>query len=354
MVPYKEVIYCDPLMRDTRALLVADIGGTNSNFGVFIECKGSLQLVVSLHIKSQEIIDFSVVVADVVAYLKQQHNYAITHACIAAAGVVTPDRTRCKPTNLPFTIDVSAIKQKTGLSCVVLANDFEVVGYGLSQIAPQDLVLINHGVATEYGNKVIVGAGTGLGKSIVYWDSTNKRYTPIVSEGGHADLAVRTQQELDLVHFIQTSLGTSRAISWEDVLSGAGIKHMYAFFRSQHATHYVDADLATNGLHPDAIFNNRNRDEHSHATFEQFSLFYARCAKNLALDALALGGVYIAGNIAAKNLPLFQQPAFITEFINCGKQQQLLASIPVYVVTDYNVSLHGAAQYMVVEGVCPL
>jgi glucokinase len=40
------------------------------------------------------------------------------------------------------------------------------------------------------------------------------------------------------------------------------------------------------------------------------------------------------------------------EFLNCGKQQELLKQIPVYVITDYNVSLYGAAEYMRLEGLC--
>ena len=83
-----------------------------------------------------------------------------------------------------------------------------------------------------------------------------------------------------------------------------------------------------------------------------YARFYARCAKDFALNALAVGGVYIAGGIAAKNLPMFELPAFMKEFVNCGKQQALLQEIPVYVITDYNVSLYGAAQYMILENAC--
>ena len=42
----------------------------------------------------------------------------------------------------------------------------------------------------------------------------------------------------------------------------------------------------------------------------------------------------------------------MNEFINCGKQQALLEDLPVYVITDYNVSLYGAAEYMMLENTC--
>jgi len=40
------------------------------------------------------------------------------------------------------------------------------------------------------------------------------------------------------------------------------------------------------------------------------------------------------------------------EFINCGKQQELLKQVPIYVITDYNVSLYGAAEYLRLEVMC--
>ncbi len=167
---------------------------------------------------------------------------------------------------------------------------------------------------------------------------------------GHADFAAQSQLELDLVTFIMQHEGRICNVSWEDVLSGYGIQRIHRFFKQRSG----GGKGGDNGPHPDEIFNARNRDEDCRKTFELYTTFYARCAKNLALDALALGGVYIAGGIAAKNLPMFELPAFMNEFVNCGKQQKLLAQVPIWVITDYNVSLYGAAAYMLLEGVCDL
>ena len=79
---------------------------------------------------------------------------------------------------------------------------------------------------------------------------------------------------------------------------------------------------------------------------------YARFAKTFALDALATGGLYIAGGIAAHNVPLFESETFINEFLSCGKQKVLLSMIPIYVIADYNVSLYGAAEFMRLEDFC--
>ncbi|MDP3888985.1 MAG: glucokinase [bacterium] len=348
MLPYKEVLYVDEVPKNIRALLVGDIGGTNSNFGIFISANGALTLLFSVHFKSKQVTDFASLVSDLLTYLKKTYGITISHAGFAAAGVVSENHV--KPTNLDFFIDAKEIQQKTGLNTLFMVNDFEVIGYGLDQINAKNLVLVNEGKTREHANKAILGAGTGLGKCIMDWNKYADRYIPLASEGGHADFAVQNQLELDLVAHIRKTETNKCNISWEDVLSGDGIQRIYHFFRHKNKAAKVASQLSQNGPHPDEIFNSRHEDEHCWNTFELYTRLYARCAKNFALDALAMGGVFIAGGIAAKNLPLFELDAFMEEFTNCGKQQELLHEIPIYVITDYNISLYGAARYMVLEG----
>ena len=347
MTTFREQIYVKEVPRNIECLLAADIGGTNSNFGIFQERNGDLILLLSLHAKSQEVTDFTAVVADVLTHIKNAYDIAIQCAAFAASGVVSAERDYVKPTNVSFAIDANEIMRKTEIARACVVNDFDVIGYGIDKIAPEDLILV-HGVdAQPQANKVIVGAGTGLGKTILTWDQHANRYVHVSSEGGHADLAAQSEVELALVNFIKEREQRTCAISWEDVLSGDGIKRIYMFFCAQ-----VNKACDPEDLHPDKIFKSRDQDEQSKKTFELYACLYARCAKNFALDVLALGGVYIAGGIAANNIPMFQLPGFKREFINCGKMQEVLQQIPVYVIADYNVSLYGAAVFMQLEQVC--
>ncbi len=349
MLEFKEVKYVDEVPKNIECLLGADIGGTNSNFGFFQLTDDVLTLIFSMHVKSQQITQFSSTVKDLLEQVKQKYNITVKKANFAAAGVVSEDKDFVKPTNLDITVDAGEIIKATGIDCAFVVNDFEVIGYGLSDIDPKNLVLVNQAKARAQTNKVILGAGTGLGKSILIWDNHLGRHISSASEGGHADFAAQSQLELDLVTFIMQHEGRICNVSWEDVLSGYGIQRIHRFFHKRSGGKGDDS-----GPHPDEIFNARNRDEDCRKTFELYTTFYARCAKNLALDALALGGVYIAGGIAAKNLPMFELPAFMNEFVNCGKQQELLAQVPIWVITDYNVSLYGAVAYMLLEGMCDL
>jgi glucokinase len=350
MIQFKEKKYVTVIPRNISCILGADIGGTNANFGIFQVQNGRPILLLSLHAKSQQIKEFPPVVKDLLTLLQQTYGITISHTLFAAAGVISPGRDYSRPTNLSIIIDAADIKKTTGLNCVYVVNDFEVIGYGLDLIAPKDLVFVNKGVAREYANKAIIGAGTGLGKCIMMWERDRKRYVPIASEGGHEDFAVQNSLELELVEFIQHKEKRSCNISWEDVLSGNGIQRIYQFF---HARSNDGHDATREQIpHPDEIFNARNHDKHSQDTFTLYTKLYARCAKNFALDILARGGLYIAGGIAANNLEMFQLPQFMHEFVNCGKQAKLLKEVPVWVITDYNVSLYGAAAYLLIENMC--
>lgn len=352
MLPFREMIYVDMVPRGAEYIMVGDIGGTNSNFGFFLSGDTNFKLVFSMHFKSRSITDFPLLINDILLYVKQRYEMKIVQSGFAAAGVVSEDWDYAKPTNVNIVIDSREILARTGLNCAFVVNDFAVIGYGLDLIHPHDLVLVNKGKARDRANKGIIGAGTGLGKCTMNWNKYVGRHIPVASEGGHADFAVQNQLELDLVEYIKKQESLSCAISWEDLLSGLGIERMYTFFCSRNHGIPSAASMGKRGPHPDEIFNSRMEDDHAWNTFELYTKIYARCAKNFALDALALGGIYIAGGIAAKNLPLFKLDCFMDEFVNCGKQREILSAIPIYVITDYNISLYGAAHYMKLEGMC--
>jgi glucokinase len=350
MVELKERLYDKKIPHKSSAIIGADIGGTNSNFGIFSMHNAKPELLFSLHAKSKEVKNFPALVKQVIAYAKEKYGLKINHALFACAGVVSSQKDFSKPTNLSIEIDAHEIKKVTGLQCVYIVNDFEVIGYGLDLINPKDLVQVNKGMPKLHAQKAILGAGTGLGKCTMFWDRTVNRYVPVVSEGGHADAALQHPLEFELATFIQKTERMTSNISWEDLLSGDGIQRIYKFFHtnSPEKGHQKKEQVP----HPDEIFKSRTQNKHSADTFNLYTIFYARCAKNFTLDALALGGIYIAGGIAAHNLPMFQLPLFMTEFINCGKQVHLLEEVPIYVITDYNISLYGAAYYLRLEDVC--
>jgi glucokinase len=80
-----------------------------------------------------------------------------------------------------------------------------------------------------------------------------------------------------------------------------------------------------------------------------FVSLYGAEAGNCALKYMSLGGLYIGGITAAKNLPLLQQPIFLESFRSKGRMQKLLEEMPVKVVLNDDAGIIGAARYTLVQ-----
>ena len=103
MYQFKQVEYISAIKFDIMYILVAEIGGTNSNFGFFKIQNDKPELHFSWHYKSQEITDFTQLIKNLLDQVHQKYGITIKYACFAAAGVVTPEQDFCKPTYLLIT-----------------------------------------------------------------------------------------------------------------------------------------------------------------------------------------------------------------------------------------------------------
>jgi glucokinase len=79
-------------------------------------------------------------------------------------------------------------------------------------------------------------------------------------------------------------------------------------------------------------------------TVRTFCAVYGAQAGNLALTALAVGGVYVAGGIAPRFLSRIQEGGFMAAFHHKGRYSHLMDAIPVKLVLNPKASLIGAAQ----------
>lgn len=348
MVSLREVVYQKNFQERRLCLLAGDIGGTNSNFGIF-EIRGTTPvLLISLHAQSQEVTDYAEVVKEILRISTEKYGIEVRQGCFGVAGIIGRNRKYVKPTHLSIAVDAQNIIDRTDLEDLILINDFEAVGLGIDHINPRDLVVINKGGPQMHAQKACIGAGTGMGKAALLWNNHSKRYMPVASEGGHSDCAAQTHFESQLFAFIQAEGVGPSPVSWEHVLSGSGISKIYKFLGTQkrYALTDVSKEIEMNGFKPDLISRYAKSDQRCLDTFDVYTTFYARCAKNFVLDMLALNGIYIGGGIAAKNVELFKDRHFMPEFMRCGQHGKILEKVPVFVITDYNVSLYGAIVFM--------
>ena len=88
------------------------------------------------------------------------------------------------------------------------------------------------------------------------------------------------------------------------------------------------------------------------ATMDLWTDAYGAEAGNLAVRALAFGGVYVAGGIAPKILPKLKDGTFFQAFCDKTLLSPVLARIPIYVVLNEDAPIWGAA-YQALDAALP-
>jgi glucokinase len=319
-------------------ILAGDIGGTKCNLALFEIDGNSHRKVVAQRYESREFPAFDEMISKFLLDSRAETRDAGTHAIEAAGfGVAGPviDR-RVKATNLPWIVDASELATQLGTRHVVLLNDLEATGYSLSHMAPSELSTLNRGTPSPQSTRALLAAGTGLGEAILFWDGS--RYVVAGSEGGHADFAPRTEQEIELLRYMKEH---SEFVSVELILSGRGFRTIHSFLDASVIHPSFDgpeADaapeitrLALAGQCPICV-----------QTLDLWVNIYGAEAGNLALKVLARGGVWVAGGIAVKIRKKMEDGAFFRSFCEKEKFAALLAQIPIQMVLNEEAPLIGA------------
>jgi len=248
----------------------------------------------------------------------------------------------CDATNLAWRIDGDALGRALGIAKVVLINDLVATARGLGSMRPSDLETLQGGVERA-GNRALIAAGTGLGQAVLAPDGSG--WTPLATEGGHTDFAPGEPLEDELLVWLRARHGGH--VSWERVLSGPGLADLYRF-HSATARGQEPAGFAARfdaAPDPAALVSGSALDGNQRAqmVLERFVSLYGAQAGNLALQSLALGGVYVGGGIAPRLLPFLRSGGFLAAFRNKGRLAPLLADVPVTVILDDRAALWGAA-----------
>ena len=330
-------------------VLGVDIGGTNTSLGVAGIKNNRPLLLFSINFKSQELDSLTIAVKETLEHAKKQYGIEINHACIGAAGVVSANQNIADLTNVEWDVNTDELIQKTALRSAFVINDFQTIGYGinlLNQNNTNDIFKVRE--ATNLSDppkttKAILGAGTGLGKSILIHDGHLNAYIPIPSEGGHSDFPAQNDFEFKLLEFIKNLSNFSEPVCYEELLSGRGIESIYLYLKQNSNTKTSCSKEIEKATDKAALISKyRTIDDTCKKTFQLFTKFYGRCAKNFVLDAMATGGLYIAGGIASKNKGIFLSNEFLDEFENAYQRNDILKQTPIYVIINYDVSLYGA------------
>ena len=320
-------------------ILAGDIGGTKSNLAL-MEKNGERLRIVFLHrYSSQDYARFEDILEDFLSrgrdFLSATAPARIQAAGFGVAGPVIGRSVRI--TNLTWEIDADQVERQLGTRHIALLNDLEATGYSLACLAPEDVYVLNEGTPAPQGTLALIAAGTGLGEAILTW--SGGRYVVGPSEGGHTDFAPRTEQEIELLRYLKT---LHQFVSFELVVSGRGFLTIHEFL--DKSVRHASFDQPGADPAPEIT---RLGLEGSCAvcvgTLDLFVTLYGAEAGNLALKALARGGVFVAGGIAPKIMPKMKSGKFFQAFCEKEKFQELLSHFPIHIVLNEEAPLLGAA-----------
>lgn len=260
-------------------------------------------------------------------------------ACFAIAGPVVGHKSVL--TNLSWTLTTDRLEKELNIPHVKLINDFVAVGYGVLGMNQADLHTLQPGEPQTAAPIAVIGAGTGLGQGFLIRHLDE--YFVYPSEGGHADFAPRTAIEFELLQDLRQREKIDR-VSVERVVSGMGIGSIYQFLRDRAIAAGKDVSPADKDPAEISKAALEKTDPICEQTLQIFVEAYGAEAGNLALKLLPYGGLYLAGGIAAKILPLITDG---DRFINCfnqkGRVSPLVEKVPVHIVLNPQVGLIGAA-----------
>ena len=316
-------------------VIAGDIGGTKTLLAVCEVEGAAVKVVTERRYASAEHASFE----DILRAFVEEVGAISLPTCLGVAGPVVDGV--CKVTNLPWVVDAGSVEGVTH-GVARLLNDFEATAYGITNVTTEAVVTLHDGVETPRAPRAVLGAGTGLGEAIAYWSGTH--YDVLATEGGHTDFAPRSDDEIALLRWL---LERHAHVSYERIVSGAGLEAVYEFLRQREPEAERDAvreelmrfdNAAVIGRHAVA-----GDDALSGRAFDLWAGVYGAEAGNLALKCLPRGGIFIAGGIAAKVLPRLVRSPFLSALHAKGRMSALLRSMPVRVVTEERVGLLGAA-----------
>ncbi|MCX7145680.1 MAG: glucokinase [Sulfuritalea sp.] len=301
-------------------ILCGDIGGTKTLLGLAQDGK----LVLDRRLANADFPDFASLLAAFLADT-QTDPALIRGGCLAVAGPIADDGRKATLTNLPWTIDSDVLARGFGLPAMRLANDFAAAALGAVTASSQRITLQN-GKPLATAPCLVVGAGTGLGMAIVLPQGGHWRV--LAGEGGHAAFAPADEQQMALWTFLHAR---HDRVTWERVVSGPGLTAIHEFFGGARLP---PQQIATQAQHDPTGAERR--------ALNMFLAAYGAFAGDMALACLARGGVFLAGGIAAKLLPMLQQGGFLAAFNAKAEHAAIAARMPIHVATDPLLGLYGA------------
>lgn len=305
-----------------KTILLADIGGTHARFALMGE-EGDLSQLTSFYCAQ-----YDSLLSVVRAYLKGRVG-ALSRAVLAIAAPVSGDVIHM--TNHNWIIRKEEMKAALALEDILFVNDFFALARAIPALSGEERVQIGGGTSKPNEPIVVMGPGTGLGVSALFWQGDTLQV--MGGEGGHVDFAPQNEFEWKLREYLSARYGH---VSVERVLSGQGLLDLHTFYCEMHS-------LDFRGFTPTDITQEALGGKgHCVEVLKVFCEILGGVAGNFALAVNAGGGVYIGGGMVPRFLDFLKKSSFRERFESRGRFSPMLSQTPVFVIMDRVATLKGA------------
>lgn len=303
-------------------ILCGDIGGTHARLA--LAEPGTTNPVAERYFLCHEYPGFEPLLADYLAVTGAK----IETGCLAVAGPVSDDGRRAQLTNLPWAINADALAMRFGVDRLRLVNDFAAAAMGVTVAPAEALVPLQVGQPLAGAPRLVVGAGTGLGMAILVWQGDHWRVLP--GEGGHVGFAPLDEAQETVWRALRAAHGRVTA---ERVVSGPGLAAIHRILAGEDIAPAVITEKALT-----------DHDPRARKSLDVFLAAYGAFAGDMAMAAMARGGVFLAGGIAGKLLSILPESPFLPAFNAKAEHAEIVRCMPVTVAIDPALGLRGAAR----------
>jgi glucokinase len=240
-------------------------------------------------------------------------------------------------TNVDWHIDNDTLIRATGAENVAILNDLQAQGHALGFIDLANITpIIECPAAKENATMLVIGVGTGVNAAAAIHTRCGRLVPP--SECGHANLPIRTEDELRFCQYVETVHGFP---SVEDVLSGRGLEHVYRWMG-----HEAGDEKELSAADIMAAVNDAT-DPRAEDAARMFVKILGTVAGNLSLIQLPFGGVFLIGGVVRAMAPHLQRLGFAEAFRDKGRFAGFMSNFSVSVIEDDFAALTGCASHLV-------
>lgn len=323
-------------------ILLADMGGTNIRFATLYNDK-------VIDVRRYDVVRFEKIDDAIHVYMAEVNRAARDYkrAAFSIAAPLSGDV--IDMTNNHWAFSKQDLQQAFLWDDLIVVNDFYAVAaavpllkYRYEDGARDSLLVLTEdsvlaGGGAQKGAPIsVLGAGTGLGMAYLTADRSG-HYTPVSTEGGHVTMAGHTPKDAAIFQEILRANPHYSHLSAERLISGKGIEHIYKALCHLNGTSPIFEDAAEISKNGTSVGGDPTAVE----AMALFCRYYGSVAGDQALTIGAKGGVYIAGGVVLHFIDYFVQSGFYQAFLNKGRFQSYVETMPIYIMIDPNPAFVG-------------